>query len=115
MARIARLNSSENSRQLKICSNKAKAHNEGKTPILINTDQLVAFNVICHDIVLMKMRKMNFGEESLKLLENYLKGKTNRTIVGGHVSSPLDIDDIVPEGSILGPLLYWTDRCWNGN
>ena len=58
---------------------------------------------------------MNFGEESLKLLENYLKGKTNRTIVGGHVSSPLDIDDIVPEGSILGPLLYWTDRCWNGN
>ena len=50
MARIARLNSSENSRQLKICSNKAKAHNEGKTPILINTDQLVAFNVICHDI-----------------------------------------------------------------
>ena len=74
--------------------------------MLVNTDQSGAFNVIPHQILIRKLRKMNVGELSLKFLTTYLEGRTNKTCVGGFISGQVEVPDGVPEGSILGPLLY---------
>ena len=83
-----------------------RARNEGKCSMLVNTDQSGAFNVIPHQILIQKLRKMNVGELSLKFLSTYLGGRTNKTCVGGFISSQVEVPDGMPEGSILGPLLY---------
>ena len=39
-------------------------------------------------------------------LKSYLSARKQRVLVDGTLSDPLDIDTGVPQGSILGPLLY---------
>ena len=77
----------------------------------ILTDLSTAFDCICYDLLIAKLNGYGFHKEALKLIYDYLNGRSQKTKVGSSFSSELDISYGVPQESILGPLLFNSDIC----
>lgn len=65
-----------------------------------------AFDCISHDILLTKLRYYGLNDLSLELMKSYLIGRKQQTSTGGVLSGETSVDHGVPQGSILGPLLF---------
>ena len=78
----------------------------GKLPIAIFLDFSKAFDMIDHSILLEKLYKYGFEGESLNWFQSYLYDRSQCVEFGGHRSSFLSLDKGVPQGSVLGPLLF---------
>ena len=79
---------------------------KGKAVGLVALDLSKAFDTIDHTILLNKLRTFNLGNSILSFLKNYL---SNRTLIVKHrneTSSMYTTSRGVPQGSILGPLLF---------
>ena len=65
-----------------------------------------AFDTVDHKILLRKLEFYGFGGVELKLIANYLSQRYQFTDINGMVSELVEILAGVPQGSILGPLLF---------
>lgn len=65
-----------------------------------------AFDTIQHDILLFKLNHYGIRGVALTLIENYLSRRYQVVCVNKNVSDVLQIKQGVPQGSILGPLLF---------
>ena len=74
--------------------------------LTIFIDLTKAFDVIDHLILLRKLQYYGIRGTPLKLLTSYLSDRTQQTFVDGVSSNFKEIKCGVPQGSILGPLLF---------
>ena len=65
-----------------------------------------AFDMVDHSILLQKLSWYGVRGGELKWFEGYLEGRRQRVCVGDATSEWADIRRGVPQGSILGPLLF---------
>ena len=65
-----------------------------------------AFDCIDHQILLLKLRHYGLHERAVKLIASYLTNRAQQTFSGGKLSGSMIIEHGVPQGSILGPLLF---------
>ena len=66
-----------------------------------------AFDKVWHDGIIYKLTQNGISGNLLNLLEDFLKERKQRVVLNGQVSTWKKINAGVPQGSILGPLLFF--------
>ena len=89
------------------CDSLALSLNDNVLNHVVYFDFAKAFDSVNHDILLQKL-KVCFGIDGtlLKFLSNYLCDRNQKVVIGSESSSTLKVHSGVPQGSILGPLLF---------
>ena len=82
------------------------ATNSNKTVSCILLDLRKAFDTLNHRILLRKIENYGIRGQPLSLIKSYLQNRKQYVNVGDICSEHMDIVCGVPQGSILGPLLF---------
>ena len=77
-----------------------------RTPVTIHLDLSKAFDCLSHSILLDKLRFYGINEMAYNLMKNYLENRKQFVQFDSCSSKMKSIDKGVPQGSILGPLLF---------
>ena len=73
---------------------------------VIYLDLAKAFDTVNHDILLSKLHSYGIDANSLCWFHSYLQNRTQKCFVNGYLSNECALNCGVPQGSILGPLLF---------
>jgi hypothetical protein len=91
---------------LDILNKASNALNNKKHMLIIFCDLKKAFDTCDVDVLLRKLGRLGVGGRELDWFKSYLSDRTQFVSIDGHNSILLQILTGVPQGSILGPLLF---------
>ena len=84
----------------------SKGFDSGLYTGMILIDLQKAFDTIDHEILLEKMQIIGFTEQVINWFRSYLSNRTFKVEIGKSLSNEGNLTCGVPQGSILGPLLF---------
>ena len=92
---------------LKVSEDMRWAMDRGRVTLLVLFDFSRAFDCVDHALLMDKLVKFNFSSSVLRWLASYLAGRWQRVSgSSGELSGRLPVSAGVPQGSVLGPLLF---------
>ena len=75
--------------------------------VVLLIDLSAAFDTVDHNkLINILFKELNVTGNALNWFKSFLTGRTQRVFVGSHISEPLELSFGVPQGSILGPILF---------
>ena len=80
--------------------------NDGKDTCMVFLDVSKAFDKVWHKGLFFKLRKMGIRGNLLNWLKDYMSGRHQKVVLNGVESNVCYLEAGVPQGSILGPLLF---------
>ena len=80
--------------------------NDGCASDLILFDFSKAFDRVSHPILLEKLRCLGFRGQLISWIRDFLTGRTMKVMVKDTLSEPAEVLSGVPQGSVLGPVLF---------
>ena len=73
---------------------------------IMTLDQSSAFDCVSFPILLEKLKRYKIGENAREWISNYLTDRMQYVEIGGTKSKMVPVKIGVPQGSVIGPLLY---------
>ena len=92
--------------QLSMIEKWKESVDNGGAFVALMTDPSKAFNCLHHELLRAKFDAYGFDIKSVKLIQQYLSNRKQRVKVGNAYSSRKEIFYGIPQGLILGPLIF---------